>query len=477
MISDVRPTTPDRVSNAKAVVGQPVVVSADLYADGHDVLAARLWWRPGGSETWRAAPMIPMGNDRWQGTWTPADLGQHEFAIQGWVDAWATWKQRVRAKLAVGVDVTDELGDGALLLEEVRVTPMGDAYELEIAALRAGDPAPALAASVGPVPSGSITTTSPQRVWADRRRAAVGAWYELFPRSYGGLAGTTTRLRAVAEMGFDVAYLAPIHPIGRTARKGAGNSLVAGPDDPGSPWAIGSAEGGHDAVHPDLGTIDDFDRLVAEASSLGLEVALDLAWQCSPDHPWVTEHPEWFLRRADGSIRFAENPPKKYEDIYPLNMLPPDAGDREALWAACRDVVEHWIRHGVRIFRVDNPHTKAFAFWQWLLADVRQRHADVVWLAEAFTRPRIMERLAEIGFSQSYTYFTWRTTARRIGGLRRGAGARAGLGLLPSEPVDQHARHPQRPATRRRTGCLQASCGTRRHPRAVVGCVQRVRAV
>jgi starch synthase (maltosyl-transferring) len=253
------------------------------------------------------------------------------------------------------------------------------------------------------------TRSAIQPVWVDRERAAVGAWYELFPRSYGGLAGATERLPAVAAMGFDIVYLPPIHPIGTTARKGPGNTLRPGPDDPGSPWAIGSSAGGHTAVDPGLGTIDDFDKLVVEARRLGLEVALDYALQCSPDHPWVREHPEWFQHRADGSIRYAENPPKHYQDIYPINFLPPDEDDRWALWHACRDVMEFWIDHGVGIFRVDNPHTKPFVLWEWLLADVRQRHPEVVFLAEAFTRPRVMERLAEIGFSQSYTYFTWRT--------------------------------------------------------------------
>jgi starch synthase (maltosyl-transferring) len=215
-------------------------------------------------------------------------------------------------------------------------------------------------------------------------------------------------------MGFDVVYLPPVHPIGTTARKGPGNTLAAGPGDPGSPWAIGSPDGGHDAIDPGLGTVADFDAFVDAAAGHGMEVALDLAWQCSPDHPWVHDHPEWFVHRADGTIRYAENPPKRYQDIYPLNFLPPDDTDRVALWSACRDVVEYWVAHGVRILRVDNPHTKPFAFWEWLLTDVRSRHPDVVWLAEAFTRPRVMERLAEIGFSQSYTYFTWRVTGDEL---------------------------------------------------------------
>jgi starch synthase (maltosyl-transferring) len=355
--------------------------------------------------------MTLLVNDRWEARWVPETLGAHQFVVEGWVDAWATWAHRVTAKVAAGQDVGDELEGGALILE---VAPPAAQTSDAINALRSGDPRPAsdneLARVMAALPLGVVTRTPPQPMWVDRERAAVGAWYELFPRSYGGLRRTAERLPAVAAMGFDVVYLAPIHPIGTTARKGPGNTLASGTGDPGSPWAIGSPAGGHEAVDAALGTIDDFDALVVEAGRHGMEVALDLAWQCSPDHPWVHAHPEWFVHRADGSIRYAENPPKRYEDIYPLDFLPPDDRDRVALWAACRDVVEHWMAHGVRIFRVDNPHTKPFAFWAWLLADVRSRHPDVVWLAEAFTRPRIMERLAEIGFSQSYTFFTWRTT-------------------------------------------------------------------
>jgi starch synthase (maltosyl-transferring) len=256
-----------------------------------------------------------------------------------------------------------------------------------------------------------LTSSRAHRLWVDRERALVGAWYELFPRSEGGLRATAdTRLPAVAAMGFDVLYLPPIHPVGRTHRKGRGNTLTPDPDDPGSPWAIGSEEGGHTAVHPDLGTLADFDHLVARADALGMEVALDYALQCSPDHPWVREHPEWFHQRPDGSIQYAENPPKKYEDIYPINFWPEQVSSRIELWDACREVLEHWIGHGVRIFRVDNPHTKPMAFWEWLIPDVQAHHPEVVFLAEAFTRPKVMAKLAEVGFSQSYTYFTWRNT-------------------------------------------------------------------
>jgi starch synthase (maltosyl-transferring) len=258
------------------------------------------------------------------------------------------------------------------------------------------------------LPDARLSSSALQPLWADRPIAAMAAWYELFPRSFGGLAGAADHLPYVAGLGFDVVYLPPIHPIGETFRKGRGNTLTPGPDDPGSPWAIGSSAGGHDAVHPDLGTIEDVDAFVARAADLGLEVALDYALQCSPDHPWVREHPEWFHQRADGSIRHAENPPKKYQDIVPLDFWCPA---REALWQACLDVLLFWIARGVQIFRVDNPHTKPFAFWEWLLAEVRARHPEVVFLSEAFTRPKRMHALAKLGFTQSYTHFTWKNTA------------------------------------------------------------------
>ncbi|MGH9058400.1 MAG: alpha-amylase family glycosyl hydrolase, partial [Acidimicrobiales bacterium] len=266
----------------------------------------------------------------------------------------------------------------------------------------------------GPDGQADLTAAEPRPLWVDRARASYGAWYELFPRSEGGLAGTAERLRAVADMGFDVVYLPPVHPIGRSWRKGANNALAAGPGEPGSPWAIGGPEGGHEDIHPDLGTLADFESLVRKARSLDLEVALDYALQCSPDHPWVTEHPEWFHHRPDGSIAYAENPPKKYQDIVPINFWPGEEADRAALWDACLHVLTTWIDRGVRIFRVDNPHTKPMAFWEWLIPSVQCDHPDVILLAEAFTRPKVMAKLAEVGFSQSYTYFTWRTTGQEL---------------------------------------------------------------
>jgi len=427
VVNSVRPTTPDRKSSVKAAVGHPLEFSANVFADGHDIVTARLRWRTVGN-AWTEVAMTALGNDRFAATVTPREIGAHEYVIDGWVDAHATWRHRIRAKLAAEQDVAQELEEGARLLEGERdrlPAALSMAADRAIALLRDGTAPPGaraadaldgeLAAALSLMPDRIQTTTSgPWPVWVDRTRAAVGSWYELFPRSHGGLRGAADQLPYVAGLGFDVVYLTPIHPIGTTARKGPGNTLSAGPDDPGSPWAIGSSAGGHDAIEPALGTFADFDAFVDEAHRLGMEVALDFALQCSPDHPWVSEHPEWFSHRPDGSIRFAENPPKQYQDIFPINFFPERELDRIALWDACLDLFECWIAHGVRIFRVDNPHTKPFELWSWLIANLRERHPDVVLLAEAFTRPAIMHRLAEIGFSQSYTYFTWRTTKADI---------------------------------------------------------------
>jgi len=424
VITAVRPSTPDRWP-AKGAIGQRLEISANVFADGHDRVAARARWaREASDQPWLDVRLDPLGNDRFATSITPEDTGAHHVVIEGWIDRHGTWRDRINAKLAAGQDVTQELEEGARLIEADRTrlpTSVRAKARAAVAALRdaalsdrdrvAAATEPGLADALSLLPTPDATTTSgPWPVWVERERAAVGAWYEIFPRSYGGLPGTTQRLAYVAALGFDVVYLPPIHPIGRTARKGAGNSLTPGPTDPGSPWAIGSPEGGHDAIASELGTIDDFDELVAEAGRRGIEVALDYALQCSPDHPWVDKHPEWFSHRPDGSIRFAENPPKQYQDIFPIDFLPDNDDDRVALWEACFDVLEHWIEHGVRIFRVDNPHTKPFAFWAWLIARMRGRHPDAVMLAEAFTTPAVMHRLAEIGFSQSYTYFTWRTS-------------------------------------------------------------------
>ncbi len=424
VIDDLRPRTPTIDHPAKATVGARVRVSADIFRDGHAVLAARVRWRPASDAKWIDAPMDDLGNDRWEAVVEPSTLGRHTFMVEAWTDHFATWCRDIALKHDAGQDLDLELEEGAhLLATRASDASPGDRPLLGAAttALRDGNRSvgdrlataldPAVAAALAEVPEpADLTASGPMGLWVDRERALVGAWYELFPRSEGGLrASADNRLEAVAAMGFDVVYVPPVHPIGRAHRKGPNNTLIAGPDDPGSPWAIGSADGGHTAVAPELGTLDDFDHFVARARDLGMEVALDYALQCSPDHPWVGEHPEWFHHRPDGSIQYAENPPKKYQDIYPINFWPEKESARKALWTACLEILEFWIGHGVAIFRVDNPHTKPVAFWEWLIPEVRDAHPEVVFLAEAFTRPKVMAKLAEVGFSQSYTYFTWRT--------------------------------------------------------------------
>ncbi|MDQ4148882.1 MAG: alpha-1,4-glucan--maltose-1-phosphate maltosyltransferase [Actinomycetota bacterium] len=426
VIQDITPRIRDGEHPAKAILGDPVMVAADIFRDGHDVLAANVRCHLIGSDEWSHTPMRELPNHRWEGEIEPSELGLYEFEIEVWTDQFATWRRAARIKADAGQSIEVELEEGALLLEETAThLPAGAARELRELARKMRDKrrraTERLAAAVD-APGFGVTTRNNLRpdltrskrlaLRVERLRAAAGAWYELFPRSYGGLEGTTKRLSAVSEMGFDVVYLPPIHPIGKTDRKGRNNTITALPGDPGSPWAIGSEEGGHTAIHPELGTFDDFDRLLEEAGSLGLEVAMDYALQCSPDHPWVKEHPEWFHHRPDGTIKFAENPPKKYQDIYPINFWPEK--NREGLWQACKDILDFWIEHGIRIFRVDNPHTKPLAFWEWMLKAVFDEHPDVVFLAEAFTHPKMMAKLAEIGFSQSYTYFTWRTHKQEI---------------------------------------------------------------
>jgi len=383
---------------------------------------------------------VNHGLDEWEAEVTLPNTGMWNFVVEAWTDELATWLAGTRKKLDAGRDIELELEEGARLLVSAAARVPAQRREplLEAAAgLRASpvgadahagasDQAERLAAATDPTiaelleayPPGDRTRSKRLGIWVDRPRALYGAWYELFPRSEGATAtsgGTlkhaAERLPAVAEMGFDVVYFPPIHPIGHTHRKGRNNSLVVGPNDPGSPWAIGDETGGHDAVHPDLGTIEDFDALVARARSLGIEIALDYALQCSPDHPWVKDHPEWFRIRPDGSIAHAENPPKVYEDIVPLNFDSPDA---PALYQACKGILDHWIAHGVRIFRVDNPHTKPVRFWEWLIAEVKAAHPDVIFLSEAFTSPPMMKMLAKVGFTQSYTYFTWRNSKAEL---------------------------------------------------------------
>jgi starch synthase (maltosyl-transferring) len=421
VIDDVRPRTPGGYP-AKAAVGEAIDVSADIFKDGHDILAARVRV---GDDVW---PLAPIGNDRWETTITLSEVGRQELVVEAWVDRFATWRHDVQAKAGAGQDLGTELQEGVLLFDallphvpelrrplvhEAATQLARDTCSVEVR-LNAGLDDAVAAALAGVVVPADITAAAPHPIWVDRERALFSAWYELFPRSEGGFEGATKRLGDIADMGFDVVYLPPIHPIGRQFRKGPNNTLTAGTDDVGSPWAIGGPEGGHTAIHPDLGTLEDFKAMVDEARALGMEVALDYALQCSPDHPWVSEHPEWFHHRPDGTIKYAENPPKKYQDIYPINFWPKKKKDREALWQACKAILDYWIDQGVKIFRVDNPHTKPMAFWEWVIPAVQRDHPDVLFLAEAFTRPKVMAKLAEVGFSQSYTYFTWRDTKQEL---------------------------------------------------------------
>jgi starch synthase (maltosyl-transferring) len=417
---------------AKRIVGETVTVEADVFSDGHDIIEVALLWRAIDERDWRCVSMGALGNDRWRGEFVPARVGVHLYTIEAWIDDFRSQARELEIKFAAGNDIALDIADIGRLLDDATAAATGALAEALAAArerLRGAAPARAVELVGKPAIRKAMARAGARRcrvrhepalrLEVDRPQAAFGAWYELFPRSAGALPGrhgtfddVIARLPSIRDMGFDVLYLPPIHPIGRTNRKGRNNSLVARSDDPGSPYAIGSEQGGHDATHPALGTLDDFLRLQHAALAHGMEIALDFAVQCSPDHPWVTTHPNWFRRRADGSIKFAENPPKKYEDIVNVDFYAPAAVPE--LWTALRDVVLFWVRNGVRIFRVDNPHTKPLPFWEWLIADVRSRHPDVLFLAEAFTRPKMMYRLAKIGFSQSYTYFTWRNSKREL---------------------------------------------------------------
>lgn len=420
----VRPEVDGGRTAVKRVVGQRLDVEADVVADGHDRLRVVLRDRAPGDAAWRETPMAPMGNDGYAAAFAPDRLGEHLYTVAAWVDRYATWAHNLRRWLEAGEDVDDELEDGARLVETAaRALDAGPRRRLLQAArdLRRGGPrtlALVADADLAALVEAALPPLHPARyahvlvLRVERERALVGAWYEMFPRSAGpapGVHGTLLdverRLPYVRDMGFDVLYLPPLSPIGLSARKGPGNRGEAGPGDVGSPWAVGGADGGHDAIHPQLGDAEDLDRLIAAARAHGLELALDLALQCSPDHPWVREHPTWFRHRPDGAIRYAENPPKRYQDIYPLDF---ESEDWQALWQAILDLVRVWLGHGIRLFRVDNPHTKPIGFWHWLIAAVQRDHPDAVFLAEAFTRPKLMYALARAGFSQSYTYFAWR---------------------------------------------------------------------
>jgi starch synthase (maltosyl-transferring) len=413
-------------------VGEEVEVRADIFADGHDLLAAVLRYRPVSEPSWQETRMAALLNDAWRGQFKVERLEAYEYTIEAWIDHFGSWQDEVRKKFRAGLDIQSELLEGAFLIDAAAAiaeepdrawltdialflksqAPQGERLERGVS--------PDLTACMNRYPQRSQSSHYHQAlpVNVERVRARYGAWYEMFPRSTGSSperSGTfrdaAKHLAYIAEMGFEVVYLPPIHPIGKTHRKGPNNSLAAGPGDPGSPWAVGGPEGGHKAIHPDLGSMDDFDFFVTAAGDHGLEVALDIAFQCSPDHPYVGEHPEWFRHRPDGSIKYAENPPKKYEDIFPLNFETPAW---ESLWHELKEVILFWAERGVRLFRVDNPHTKPLNFWEWVIVEVRKSYPEAVFLAEAFTRPKIMQALAKAGFSQSYTYFTWRNTKQEL---------------------------------------------------------------
>ena len=428
VIEDIRPRTPTGRYPAKAVVGEHVTVTAAIFKDGHDILAAEATLVPtGGGPGQVGRPVsVPMtlvnpGQDLWRASVIPEIMGEHQVIVEAWTDRQATWAKKTTAKLDAGQDIGVEIAEGIALFSEHASSegPEAAAVHAALADLEEGRVGLAL---VTPLRSSKgapdLTSSDPSDLWVDRPLGLFSAWYELFPRSYGGLRGAEARIPAVAGMGFDVLYLPPIHPIGETERKGRDNTLGAGADDPGSPWAIGNRHGGHTAIDPALGTFEDFSHFLATAHRHGVEVALDYALQCSPDHPWVREHPEWFHHRPDGTIAYAENPPKKYQDIYPINFWPEDDADRRALWDACKGILDFWLEKGVSVFRVDNPHTKPVAFWEWLIPAVRAEHPEAMFLAEAFTKPRMMAKLAEIGFTQNYTYFTWRTEQYGPEGLR-----------------------------------------------------------
>src|ERR1700678_3534749 len=440
VIEDITPQVDCGRYPAKRIIGDAVTVTAAVFGDGHDHVSGRLLYRPANEDDWRYAPLNARTNDLWSAVFNVDQLGDWRYTIEAWIDHFDTWCADLRKRLAAQPDAENpgsstELQDiplalrtGALLLEQIAQRANDSDGRLlgetaaNLKALAESNAAKyeyplsdEITLLVAQYPDLSLATRSLElHLWVDRERARYSSWYELFPRSaspdptrHGTFADARLLLPSIAEMGFDVLYMPPIHPIGTAFRKGPNNSVTSTPDNPGSPWAIGSNEGGHKSIHAELGTLSDFKELVWSARDHDMELALDIAFQCSPDHPWVTEHPEWFIHRPDGSIQYAENPPKKYQDIYPLNF---ESTDWRGLWEGLRDVFTYWIRHDVRIFRVDNPHTKALPFWEWCIAEIHKKYPDVIFLAEAFTRPHVMYSLAKSGFSQSYTYFTWRNT-------------------------------------------------------------------
>ncbi len=432
VIEHVEPAIDGGRFPAKRVVGENVELSADIFCDGHDRIAARALYRSPSMASWQSVQLCKMLNDRWTGSFPVTEIGLHQFAIEGWIDNFATWQHELKKRAEAGQASDVHLTEGARLVESAALRSKGKDRKLlteAVTRLREDDDREArlqyaLSSGLGELMAGYsagdiVTRSDPDyAVLVERKKALFSAWYERFPRSTSGTAGKhgtfkdcIALLPRIAAMGFDVWYLPPIHPIGMTNRKGKNNSAECSPEDVGSPWAIGSPEGGHKAIHPDLGTAADFDELVRKAAESGIEIALDLALQCSPDHPYVKEHPEWFRWRSDGSIQYAENPPKKYQDVVPIDF---ETDSWKELWDELKSIVLFWAEKGIRIFRVDNPHTKPFDFWEWLIRETKAEYPDLIFLAEAFTRPKAMSRLAKAGFSQSYTYFTWRNTKHEI---------------------------------------------------------------
>ncbi|HYD58664.1 MAG TPA: maltotransferase domain-containing protein, partial [Burkholderiales bacterium] len=399
----------------KRVVGEAVQVEADVFTDGHDAVVAMLFFRHESEKAWRSVPMEFRHNDHWAARFQCEKLGRYEYTVRGWADPFLTWQRDLRKRRDAGQDLSVDFLIGACLLPES--TPLRG---ILADAARSGEERFEAAMKIAPPPPEPARVTSYERVLevvVEPLHARFSSWYELFPRSVRGDGSHATfrdvaeRLPYLADLGFDILYLPPIHPIGVTARKGKNNKVSAEPGDVGSPWAIGAKEGGHKAIHPDLGSFDDFAYLVEKAKQSNIRIALDIAFQVSPDHPYVTEHPKWFRWRPDGTVQYAENPPKKYQDIYPFEF---ESEEWPELFDELKSVFEFWIAKGVRVFRVDNPHTKPFAFWEWCITELRRQHPDVVFLSEAFTRPRVMHRLAKLGFSQSYTYFTWRNAKQEL---------------------------------------------------------------
>jgi len=431
LIEDVRPRIDCGRYPVKREVGDLVEVTADIFRDGHDMIAAAVQYRRSGETTWHETEMIHVDNDRWAGSFSVHENATYEYRIQAFPDVYGSWADEIAKKIDAGLDVSSELLEGqAIVLEVAARAPAAVAGNIRRHATNAFEAesqqesvdillASQIADDIHVHRTRSGSTESPSsRIVVDRVRARYAAWYSMFPRSAGTIEGQSatfkdveSQLPRLQKMGFDILYFTPIHPIAMTNRKGRNNSLISEEGDPGVPYAIGTGEGGHDAIEPSLGTTEDFRELVEATARHGMEIALDIALQASPDHPWVTEHPEWFFIRPDGTIKYAENPPKKYQDIYPLNF---NNANWKALWEEIERIILHWVSQGIKIFRVDNPHTKPTAFWEWLIAAVRSEHPDVIFLSEAFTRPKVMKSLAKAGFAQSYTYFTWRNFKQEL---------------------------------------------------------------